>query len=467
MPLRLALRDIAFFERPVCFARPFRFGAVVINATPQLFVRAEIEVEGKGTFVGASAEMLVPKWFDKRPELSPEQTVDELRRSLSIARELYLAHSHFVTAFGLHADCIGPQVEACAREDIPPLAAAYGPAEIDKAILDALLRGTGVNFFDGMARNIAGIDARLAPDLGNDDVARFLAARKRLQRVAIRHTVGLDDRVEGKGGVADTQENAGAHYFKLKLNGDPEADAARLIRIGKELATLPHDYNVSLDANEQYADLNALGALIDRLDRDDALAPIATRLLYIEQPMPRDITRQSPLGLLAKRDFIIDEADDSYQAFPDARVLGYRGISLKSCKGIYKAIVNATRAATWAAAGDNSFVTGEDLTCQAGLAVQQDLALGALIGVTHAERNGHHYVDGFAGTPAGEAQDFLGAHSDLYASDGGKIRLLIRDGNLSTDRLTTPGFATSVHPDWSTLLPLARPTTKIPQEQSI
>ena len=67
----------------------------------------------------------------------------ELRRSLLIARELYLAHSGFETAFGLHAACIGAQIEACAREDIPPLAAAYGPAEIDKAILDALLRCAG------------------------------------------------------------------------------------------------------------------------------------------------------------------------------------------------------------------------------------------------------------------------------------------------------------------------------------
>ena len=54
MPPRLAVRDIAFFERPVTFARPFRFGAVVINATPQAFVLVEIEVEGKGRAVGAS-----------------------------------------------------------------------------------------------------------------------------------------------------------------------------------------------------------------------------------------------------------------------------------------------------------------------------------------------------------------------------------------------------------------------------
>src|SRR5207344_2355281 len=110
MPYRLAVKDIAFFERPVRFARPFRFGAVVINATPQAFVRVEIEVEGKGRATGASAEFLVPKWFDKRAHLAPEDTVGELRRSLVIARELYLSNKGFDTAFGLHAACIARQV---------------------------------------------------------------------------------------------------------------------------------------------------------------------------------------------------------------------------------------------------------------------------------------------------------------------------------------------------------------------
>ncbi|HEY0910773.1 MAG TPA: hypothetical protein VGD75_11135, partial [Bradyrhizobium sp.] len=425
--------------------------------------RVEIEVEGKGSAVGASAEMLVPKWFDKRADLSPDETVSELRRSLLIARDLYLSHSGFETAFGLHAGCIAAQVEACAKEDIPPLAAAYGPAEIDKAILDALLRSAGVNFFDGMIGNIAGIDASLSPDLQDSDIAQFLSERKRLERVAIRHTVGLDDKVEGAGGVTDPKENTGARYFKLKLNGDPEADTARLIRIGNELAPLACDYRVSLDANEQYADLTTLGTLVDRLRNAEALEPIATKLLYIEQPMPRDITRQSPLGKLGC-DFIIDEADDSYDAFPAARALGYRGISSKSCKGIYKSIVNATRAAKWSRDGETFFVTGEDLTCQAGLAVQQDLALGALIGVTHAERNGHHYVDGFADTPATEAQAFLAAHPDLYADDGNKIRLSIHDGDLLTGSLVKPGFATSVHPDWSAMPPLQQPKARTKEQ---
>jgi hypothetical protein len=467
MPLRLAVRDIALFERAVRFARPFRFGAVVVEAASQVFARVEIEVEGKGRAVGASAEMMVPKWFDKRAHLSTEQTVDELRRSLAIASELYLLGAGYDTAFGHHASRVAAQIEKCAKEDIPPLAAIFGPAEINKAILDALLRGAGVNFFDGMAANIAGLDARLSPDIANDDITRFLAQSRRRERVAIRHTVGLDDVVEGTGGVADANENSGARYFKLKLAGNPDNDAARLVRIGRELATLPYEYGVTLDANEQYADPGDLRSLIDRLSRDAALAPITRRLLYIEQPMPRDTTRATPLTDLAIYDFIIDEADDSYNAFVAARALGYRGISSKSCKGIYKSMINATRAAKWSASGERFFVTGEDLTCQAGLSVQQDLALGALIGITHAERNGHHYVDGFGDTPADEADAFLAAHPDLYARDGNQVRLAIHDGDLLTGSLTTPGFAAGVHPLWPTMQAFRQPKARILQEQSI
>ena len=277
----------------------------------------------------------------------------------------------------------------------------------------------------------------------------------------------MDDRIEGDGGVADPRENAGARYFKLKLNGDPDADTDRLIRIGRELLKLEYAYGVTLDANEQYSDPAALALLVDRLDRGSALKPIALKLLYIEQPMPRDFTRQSSLGALARRDFIVDEADDSYDAFPVARTLGYRGISSKSCKGIYKSVINATRAAKWSAAGEKCFIAGEDLTCQAGLAVQQDLALGALIGVPHAERNGHHYVDGFGDTPAAEAEAFLAAHPDLYTSDGRKVRLAIHDGDLLTGSLTIPGFASAVHPVWSAMSPLAQPTENISLEKAV
>ena len=70
----------------------------------------------------------------------------------------------------------------------------------------------------------------------------------------------------------------------------------------------------------------------------------------------------------------------------------------------------------------------------------------ALAGLTHAERNGHHYVDGFANTPADEAQAFLAAHPDLYENSSDGVRLAVRDGTLSTRSLFTNGFACAVPP---------------------
>ena len=74
---------------------------------------------------------------------------------------------------------------------------------------------------------------------------------------------------------------------------------------------------------------------------------------------------------------IIDESDDDLGVFPRARSLGYTGVSSKCCKGLYKSILNAARCARWnaEAGAPRYFMTGEDLTTQAGLAVQQDLAL--------------------------------------------------------------------------------------------
>jgi hypothetical protein len=77
------------------------------------------------------------------------------------------------------------------------------------------------------------------------------------------------------------------------------------------------------------------------------------------------------------------------------------------------------------------------------------------------ERNGHHYVDGFWETPEEEANAFLAAHPDLYAHDAGRVRIAVHDGDLLTESLVKPGFATGTHPLWQTMSPLRRPKAKI------
>mgnify|MGYP000476370026 CR=1 FL=1 len=126
---------------------------------------------------------------------------------------------------------------------------------------------------------------------------------------------------------------------------------------------------------------------------------------------------------------ILDESDDHNDVLERGLALGYRGISSKACKGIYRSLHSAARIAR---EPQRLLLSGEDLTCQAGLAVQQDTLLAASLGVMHIERNGHHYVDGFGIAPDAEAQAFAAAHAGLYRADAtGRPRLAVQDGRLT------------------------------------
>jgi hypothetical protein len=442
---KFLVRSIEWFERPVTFRIPFRFGAVTVTAAPQVFLHTEIETEHGRRSLGATAELMVPKWFNKDPALTPDQTVAQLRRALVLARALYLDGRTFDTAFGHHAGRHAQTLAACEREGIPGLAAAFGLAQIDKAILDALLRAYQRDVFSGLRDNIAGLDVRLTPDIDDGAITSYLQSRNPPSQVMVRHTVGMADPVEELPGI---YRDTGCRYFKLKLSGDPVADTDRLGLIARILDSEGIDYRATLDANEQYGSHDALAALGDALLQGPQFECLLQRLLYVEQPLPRDLTFATPLGAFgASFSVIVDEAESDYDTFPRAVALGYRGISSKACKGIYKSLLNGARAAHWSRASNaRTFLAAEDLTCQAGLAVQQDTALVAFHGIAHAERNGHHYVDGFAGSPANEVQAFRNAHPDLYEERDGRVRLAIRAGALSIGSLTQPGFASGVEP---------------------
>jgi hypothetical protein len=174
-------------------------------------------------------------------------------------------------------------------------------------------------------------------------------------------------------------------------------------------------------------------------------------------------TCRFPLAGAAENfDFIIDEADDSYDSFPVARRLGYRGISSKSCKGIYKSLLNGARAARWNEQTDDRhyFLAAEDLTCPAGLAVQQDTALVAFHGIEHVERNGHQYAQAFAGATEAEATAFFAAHPDLYENSNGCIRVAVREGELAIGSLATRGFASAAAPIWQSLVRISSRSQK-------
>jgi L-alanine-DL-glutamate epimerase-like enolase superfamily enzyme len=463
--MRFTVKEIDLFERDVTLRLPFRFGVVTLTAAPQAFVRATIELENGKTGTGAAAELLAPKWFDKSPELSNEDNFNQLRASLQLAQGSYLAGG-INTAFGHSMDQYAPQIAIGALQGMNSLVACFGPALIDRAILDALGRAVGLSFFQLMEKNVPGLTAPgWQADLLAFDMEEYVYGLKPRKDIAARHTVGLLDAVTAadlkapvKDGLPETLEQAiqryGHRWFKLKVGGDVKNDVERLAAIASVLDRIPEGYQATLDGNEQYDSAEQALALWRAVRADARLKQLAARVAFIEQPVKRQNALNDDVSELAEeKPVIIDESDDSLEAFPLARRRGYTGVSSKTCKGLYKAILNSARCTMWnrEEGGARFFLSAEDLTTQAGLAVQQDLALVALLGIAHVERNGHHYVNGMAGLPETEQDAFLAAHPDLYERSHGAVRLKIAAGTLALGSLYVPGYASGALPEFNAM----------------
>ncbi len=128
--------------------------------------------------LGASAELMVPKWFDKRPHLAigrhRERTAGVARhRERALSARNRASFRPLRSACGLHQRADG---RPAPMTDIPPLAASFGPAEIDKACARRTAAWSRcMDFFDSMTATCCwSLRARLAPDLGADDIADLL-----------------------------------------------------------------------------------------------------------------------------------------------------------------------------------------------------------------------------------------------------------------------------------------------------
>jgi len=477
---RFAIAAIEFFERDVRLRMPFRFGVVTLTAAPQVFARATITLPDGRQAQGAAAELLAPKWFDKNPALSNDDNFEQLRTSLRLSRDAYWSGEP-ASAFGHFERHYERHVERCAAAGLNALIAGYGPALIDRAVLDALCRALNSSFYQAVQRNLVGlVPSPLFADLAEFDLTGFLTGLQPSRTIAARHTVGLVDPITSADqetrvgdGLPETLEEVVARYghrwFKLKVAGDVRADIERLTAIAGVLDAISAPYRASLDGNEQYDDVDGVIELMHRMAAEPRLARLASSVVFIEQPIKRQNALIRDISALAiMKPVIIDESDDSFGAFPRACDLGYVGVSSKTCKGFYKSLVNRARCEmrnrtegiVQSFAGFESgmngryFMSAEDLTIQAGLALQQDLALVSLLGITHVERNGHHYVNGMADLPVGEQQDFLAAHPDLYERTHHATRVAIHDGALSIGSLDTVGFASGAGPDWQSMRPM-------------
>lgn len=470
---RLRLCEVDVRECAVKNRLPFRFGNSTKTHGRQVVLRARIELADGRSCWGAAAEALSAKWFDKNPALSDEQNYDQLRLAIELASRRY-AEQGQDTAFG-HFAAAYPWLNAeCARAQMPPLIAGYGAALLDRCIIDALGRLVGQPFWALMRANAVGMrPTPLVPDLADVDFNGFLRARQPARRLHIRHTVGLVDPIVsadqpvGSGpddGLPETLEQVAAtyrhRYYKIKVAGDPAADLERLTSIAAVLDRAGPEYQVTLDGNEQYRDAEPVVHLLRSMQQSPRLQRFYASILWLEQPLARDVALTADVRAIdGLRPVVIDESDASLDSFPAAMERGYRGVSSKNCKGLYKSLINRARCERGdAAAAGRFFMTAEDLTTLPGISLQQDLALVSLLGLPHVEKNAHHFVDGMRHRTQDEQRRFAAAHPDLYRLDSlgnGEVvaRLRITDGAVDIGSLDVPGFGCAADLDWETLAP--------------
>ncbi|NQW01321.1 MAG: mandelate racemase [Rhodospirillales bacterium] len=465
-PPKLRVREIQLFERDVTLRLPFRFGVVTVTQAPQAFVRCHIQLADGREGWGSSAELMIPKWFDKSPALSNEDNFDQLRRALHLYRDAILTNG-MQTAFGHYTSLYQEHLDAAAGKALNPLAASFGPALIDRAVMDGLCRIENISFASSVQANRAGIHPEvLLAEFNAFDMSAFLGALAPSQTIHARHTIGMvdpltrddqapEDRLDDglPESLEEVIETYGCRYFKIKVGGDLHADMQRLAQIAAVLDRSPMPYQATLDGNEQYENVDGVIELLEAMRAAPGLKRMMGSILLIEQPIRRSQALAHDVTALAGYfPVIIDESDAELASFPAARARGYSGVSSKNCKGFYKSLINLARCNLWSEQdGKAYFMSGEDLTCQAGIAVQQDLALVALLGLGHVERNGHHYVTGMAGADADEQARFLAAHPDLYRRVGGQVCTHIENGIMSIGSLQCTGFGVAAEPDWQAM----------------
>jgi len=463
MPDNFTLSPFEFFVRHTRTRFPFRYGIASMTDVPHLFVRTRVTV-GKDSSFGLTSEGLPPKWFTKNPATTFEQDLPEMLEVISHATKLaeQIAQTP-VSFFDLWRELYRQQDEWARARRLAPLLVNLGVSLVERAVLDGLSRIADQPLHRLVATDRLGLRlGEVYPELGDTQPGEWLPATP-LDSCFARHTVGLGDaltpadipaneRVED--GLPQDVESSirayGLRYFKVKLSGAMDRDFPRLRELTRVLERETDGrFFVTLDGNENFNDFDVFSEFWQLAEAEPALRDLWRRILVVEQPVHRDRALSDDAGAVLRAwperpPLIIDESEGAVGDLPRALALGYVGTSHKNCKGIVKGIANACLLENHRRRGQHVALTGEDLCNLGPVALLQDLAMMALLGVPHVERNGHHYYRGLSLWPEEWQRAMATAHAGLYERHrDGFACLRINAGRLDLSSVNTAPFGLS------------------------
>ena len=453
---------------------PFRYGIASLVALPHLFVRVTADIDGQRE-VGLAAEGLPPKWFTKNPEAPFSEDLDEMLTVIRQACRLAQEGEPAGTVFGFWNGVFRRQEAWAASTDYPPLLWGFGVSMAERAAIDAFCRAAGTTFSRAVRENSLGIElGQIHGELAGFSPGDLLPGEPSRSMI-VRHTVGLTDPLtDGDIPEVDRVDDGlpqsleanirvyGLTHLKIKLCGDAAQDLSRLKQIAG-LMEHQSGYAFTLDGNEQYTEVAPFRALWGSILGDTALSTFMEGLIFVEQPLRRDValSSQAKSELQAWSDrppMIIDESDGELSSATEALDCGYVGTSHKNCKGIFKGVANACLMAHRRRSDPSGryVLSSEDLANVGPVALSQDLAVLASLGVEHTERNGHHYFAGLSMYPEALQAQVLAHHGDLYRRhDRGFATLNLRGGRLDVGSVVDAPFGYGFDLDTTPFTPLS------------
>jgi L-alanine-DL-glutamate epimerase-like enolase superfamily enzyme len=456
-PPRIRLTEFRLESIPCRTRLPFRFGIHTLTEAPLGLARGRVLFEDGTEAWGQASDLWVPKWFEKDPEKSLADDTAALEQSALLAAESARSEE-WETAFDLWLRIHGNRVASVPRDGSDLLVRGYGVAMVERLVLDAVSRHAGLPFHAALSSGLFGLEPeRIHGELSAWRPTDSLPDQPATS-ITMRHTVGLLDTLrehdlkqEVGDGLPETLEadikRNGLDHFKIKVAGPGDLD--RLMAVADVLREkVPSGARFTLDGNEQFEDMGQVADLLERVRCAPGGEEFLGGLLFIEQPLARARTfdpaaHGDMAAVTAVAPVLIDEADLDTWSFPAAIDLGYRGVSVKACKGVFRAVLNAGLCHV---RGGGLFQSGEDLTNLPVIALQQDLALMTALGIEHVERNGHHYFRGLDHLAPEVVQYALDQHGDLYREDERGATLRIADGRLSIASLERPGLGADLLP---------------------
>ena len=453
--------------RPSKTRIPFRYGKACLVDCPQALLEIKFEIDGRAA-IGYASDCLPPSWFDKSGCRTFAEQIEDMLNAIA-ASAAFLGGLPTIPSLGTAAQLLW---ESTTPSEQTKLLDSFGHSMVERCVIDAGCRHYGRSFRELLSSGELYKDYTTELDAwGIKTSVRPWQRDMSTDAISVRHTVGLGDPLT-KGdidcgqrlddGLPETLEDHllqnGICYLKVKVGNHGLDDLNRLLDINRVVATTGNrNVQYTIDGNEQYASIPEFVEFWNEVSSHPDLKLLRGSVLAVEQPLNRSraLEEDATIGL---REFsrqvpvIIDESDATKDDCWKAICLGYSGTSSKACKGITKALVNRQLIAD-VQNGDNDrrlVMTGEDLCCVGVVALQSDLALVSAMGITHVERNGHHYHEGLRYLDEAHYDEIIACHGDLYASVDGVPALKIRDGKISLNSVNQNGFGFGVDPHFET-----------------